>query len=147
MRDIYCTFELIRNSSQESNMKKNTNIRDIEQMQTRMKLTLFALSSFKGMELQRSANSCMLIWRLPNTSKFQNEQDSKHLMKNSNVCYEDIYKIKNWCTKTNLEAATVIQCIKYCFYIFINNWWKCFATIPIPWCLNSDSNNSTSKDM
>ena len=92
--------------------KRNINIRDINQMQTRMHLTLSSLSNFKEMALQMLANSSMLIQRQP-THHIPNTDETPSIWWKIPLFVEKIFtKIENQCTKMNIEITIVVQCIK-----------------------------------
>ena len=82
-----------------------------------MQLASFALSNFKEMVLQRSKNSSFLIWRKP-THQIIDMDETPRIPLSAKKIFTII---ESRCTKMNLEVTTIVQHIKDCFCIFINN--------------------------
>ena len=102
MRNIHSThLSSPKNNLKKHTWKRNSNIRDVNQLQTWMQLTSFAFSNFKEMSMQRSTNFSLLNWR-QSTHQMHNMDKTPPIWQRFPLFAKKVLTIiKNWCMKTN----------------------------------------------
>ena len=117
-----------QNSSQETYMENKYQYKGHQPNSNMSATRLLCTFEFQTYGVAKVSKFFHVDMETTNTSNFWHGWNPKHMMKNSIVCQEGIYKTKkNGVRKWNFEVTIVVQCIEDCFYISINNWWNTYS--------------------